>query len=111
MTTSTSMLTFALGERQFTIRPLKLGQIERLAEIKDDTLADTLTGKRSVNSARRVVSIGLETLYPAEAADDCADLEATSDQLFEASKAVMIHSGLHESATKAGEAEAGSISA
>src|SRR5260221_5691442 len=67
--------TVTLGGRDFTVRPLKLGQLRHLLDALDE-----MTGKSAgalVEAAAKVVAVGLAPAHPDLAPDAVLDLEAT----------------------------------
>ncbi len=102
MTNSSSTVSIKLGDASYELRPLTLGQIERLAEVTDDQSLRG-SGKLGVQSARRILSIGLEKIAPTAAANNCEDLTGKVGELFVASRKILVLSGLTEEPAAPGE--------
>jgi len=84
--------TVTLGGRDFTIRPLKLGQLRHLLDALDE-----MTGKSAgalVEAAAKVVAAGLAPAHPDLAPDAVLDLEATLAEFNAAVAAILRIAGL-----------------
>ncbi|MFI4947775.1 MAG: hypothetical protein ACHQC9_03125 [Alphaproteobacteria bacterium] len=91
-----------LGERQFEVRPLKLGQLRHLLDALDE-----MTGKSGgalIEAAARVVTAGLAPAQPELTADTVLDLEASLEELNAAVAAVLRVAGLTPRENATGEA-------
>lgn len=91
-----------LGGRQFTIRPLKLGQLRHLLDALEE-----MTGKSGgglIEAAAKVVAAGLAPAHPELTADTVLDLEANIDELNAAVAAVLQMAGLRPKEFGEGEA-------
>lgn len=83
MMTRPDPTTIRLGSQEWTIRPLTLGQLERLEPVVQQGAPMSI-----VAYGLAVVRIGLERDHP-EAAKGLADVEATTDDLAAATREVL----------------------
>lgn len=84
--------TIALGERQFEVRPLKLGQLRHVLDA-----LDAMTGKSGgalIDAAAQVVAAGLAPAHPDLTTAIVLDLEATIDELNAVVAAILRVAGL-----------------
>jgi hypothetical protein len=84
--------TITLGGRRFEIRPLKLGQLRHLLDALEE-----ISGKMGgavIESAAKIVAVGLGPAYPDLTAEAILDLEATVDELNTAVAAILLLAGL-----------------
>ena len=96
--------TLILGGRQFTLRPLTLGQLRGVLDA-----LDAMAGKSGgglIEAAARLVAAGLAPSHPDLNADAVLDLEATVDDLNAAVAAILAAAGLKPQETPPGEARA-----
>ena len=94
--------TLILGGRQFTLRPLTLGQLRGVLDA-----LDAMAGKSGgglIEAAARLVAAGLAPSHPDLNADAVLDLEATVDDLNAAVAAILAAAGLKPQETPPGEA-------
>ena len=84
--------TLTLGRRDFTLKPLKLGQLRHLLDALDATAGKT--GGALIETAAKVIAAGLAPAHPDVTADNVLDLEAGLDELNTAMAAVLELAGL-----------------
>jgi hypothetical protein len=85
--------TITLGDRQFEIRPLKLGQLRHLLDA-----LEAITGKSGgglIEAAAQIVAVGLGPAYPDLTREALLDLEATVEELNAAVAALLRIAGLY----------------
>jgi len=83
----------SLGGRDFTIEPLKLGQLRALLDALDDLSGKT--GGAVVDAAARVIQAGLVRAMPEMSFDDVLELEATMDEVTAAVAVILGVAGLN----------------
>lgn len=110
MTTSNSILKIVLRGQEFLLKPLNLGQLERVAEInetlpRDVTKLSEMNLSTSIRHSRRVLSVALERDYPELAKDDCAEAPGALEEVVLAAQDILVHSGLMQRQRDAGEAK------
>ena len=71
--------TITLGGRDFTIEPLKLGQLRVLLDALDDLQGKT--GGAMIDAAARVIQAGLSRAMPDLTLDAVLEFEATMDEV------------------------------
>ncbi|HWB50174.1 MAG TPA: hypothetical protein VG651_13770 [Stellaceae bacterium] len=92
-----------LGGREFTIAPLRLGQLRALLDALDDLSGKS--GGAMVEAAARVVQAGLSRGLPDMTLDRVLELEATMDELTAAVSVILRAAGLApQGETRPGEA-------
>ena len=87
--------TITLGDRLFSLRPLKLGQLRGLLDALDE-----ITGKSGgalIEAAAKVVTAGLQPANPDLGFDTVLDLETTIEELNAAVAAILRVAGLAQS--------------
>ena len=94
-----------LGGRDFTIEPLKLGQLRALLDALDDLSGKT--GGAVIDAAARVIQAGLARAMPGLTIDAVLELEATMDEVTAAVSVILGVAGLSRTATASGETPLG----
>jgi hypothetical protein len=84
--------TITLGGREFTLRPLKLGQLRHVLDALDAMAGKS--GGALIAAAAQVVAAGLKPMHPDLTADTILDLEAGIAELNTAVGAVLRIGGL-----------------
>jgi len=84
--------SITLGGREFSIRPLKLGQLRHLVDALDDMTGRS--GGALIEAAAKVVTAGLAPAHLDLTADAVLDLEATLEELNAAVAAILRSAGL-----------------
>jgi hypothetical protein len=87
-----SEATITLGGRDFTIEPLKLGQLRALLDALDDLSGKT--GGAVIDAAARVIRTGLARAMPDLTLDTVLELEATMDEVTQAVAVILSVAGL-----------------
>lgn len=99
--------TITLGERQWTVRPLTLGQVQ---EIEPILMESTFDSNGHIGAAMTIVAIALRRDHP-ESASTLADVEATAGEIVAAMAKVLRLGGFVETSGQGepglGEAVAG----
>jgi hypothetical protein len=92
-----------LGGRDFTIEPLKLGQLRGLLDALDDLSGKT--GGAVIDAAARVIQAGLVRTRPDLSLDAVLELDATMDEVTAAVAVILTVAGLRRPEdTRRGEA-------
>jgi hypothetical protein len=87
------MTKITLGGRDFSIEPLKLGQLRALLDALDDLSGKT--GGAVIDAAARVIQAGLVRAVPDMSLDDVLELEATMDEVTAAVAVILGVAGLN----------------
>jgi len=87
-----STVTITLGGRDFTVEPLKLGQLRTLLDALDDLSGKT--GGTMIDAAARVIQAGLSRSMPDLTLDGVLELEATMDEVTGAVATILSAAGL-----------------
>ena len=95
-----------LGGRDFTVEPLKLGQLRALLDALDDLSGKT--GGAVIDAAARVIQAGLARSMPELTLDAVLELEATMDEVTAAVAAILGAAGLAPAGEAAPVARRGS---
>src|SRR5437763_12661146 len=95
--------TLTLGGREFTLRPLKLGQLRHLLDALDDMAGKS--GGELIAAAAKIVATGLAPAHPDLGEEAVLDLEASVDELNTAVAAILRIAGLTPKDDPPGEAK------
>jgi len=86
------MTKITLGGRDFTVEPLKLGQLRTLLDALDDLSGKT--GGAMIDAAAKVIQAGLARTMPDLTLDGVLELEATMDEVTVAVATILNAAGL-----------------
>ena len=93
--------TIRLGGRDFTLRPLTLGQLRHLLDALDEMAG--ASGGGLIDAAAKLVAAGLAAAHPELTTDAVLDLSASLDELNIAVAAILNRAGLSPREAMPGE--------